>query len=62
MTPEQRLEALGLTLPAMPVPVANYVPFRWVGNLLYLSGQGPKRTDGTYRVGRLGRDITIEEA
>ncbi len=32
------------------------------GNLLYLSGQGPKRTDGTYRVGRLGRDITIEEA
>ena len=62
MTPEQRLEALGLTLPAMPVPVANYVPFRWAGNLLYLSGQGPKRADGTYRVGRLGRDITIEEA
>ena len=62
MTPEQRLEALGLTLPGMPVPVANYVPFRWAGNLLYLSGQGPKRADGTYRVGRLGRDITIEEA
>lgn len=62
MTPEQRLEALGLTLPDMPIPVANYVPYRWACNLLYLSGQGPKRTDGTYRVGRLGRDITIEEA
>ena len=47
MTPEQRLEALGLTLPAMPIPVANYVPYRWAGNLLYLSGQGPKRADGT---------------
>lgn len=62
MTPEQRLAALGITLPPVPVPVANYVPFRFAGNLLYLSGQGPKRPDGTYRAGRLGRDISIEEA
>ena len=44
------------------MPVANYVPYRWAGNLLYLSGQGPKRLDGTYRPGRLGRDISVEEA
>ena len=60
--PEQRLEALGLTLPPVPTPVANYVPYRFNGNVLYLSGQGPKRPDGSYRVGRLGRDISVEEA
>jgi enamine deaminase RidA (YjgF/YER057c/UK114 family) len=62
MTPEEKLTALGLTLPEAPSPVANYVPYRWAGNLLFLSGQGPKRFDGTYRPGRLGRDISIEEA
>ncbi len=62
MTPEQRLASLGLVLPPVPVPVANYVPYRFAGNLLYLSGQGPKRPDGTYRAGRLGRDISIDEA
>ncbi|MEZ0167533.1 RidA family protein [Microvirga sp. TS319] len=62
MTPEEKLTALGLTLPEAPVPVANYMPYRWAGNLLYLSGQGPKRRDGTYRPGRLGRDISVEEA
>jgi enamine deaminase RidA (YjgF/YER057c/UK114 family) len=62
MTPEEKLASLGLVLPVSPVPVANYVPYRWAGDLLYLSGQGPKRADGTYRAGRLGRDVTIEEA
>ena len=37
------------------------VPYRWAGNLLYLSGQGPRQDNGTYRPGRLGRDATIEE-
>jgi enamine deaminase RidA (YjgF/YER057c/UK114 family) len=54
MTPEQRLHQLGLKLPKMPVPVANYVPWRFAGSLLYLSGQGPKYEDGSYSVGRLG--------
>jgi len=62
MTPEERLAQMGLMLPPVPVPVANYVPYRFAGNLLYLSGQGPKRADGTYRAGRLGRDISIEDA
>ena len=62
MTPEQRLADMGLILPPVPVPVANYVPYRFAGNLLFLSGQGPKRPDGTYRIGRLGRDISIEDA
>ena len=62
MTPEHRLEKRGLKLPEVPVPVANYVPWRFAGNLLYLSGQGPKQSDGTYKVGRLGRDMSIEDA
>ena len=61
MTPEEKLASMGLELPQVPTPVANYVPFRFAGNLLFLSGQGPKRADGTYRAGRLGRDATIEE-
>jgi enamine deaminase RidA (YjgF/YER057c/UK114 family) len=60
-TPEQRLAALGLTLPAVPAPVANYVPYRWAGNLLYLSGQGPKLPDGSFQTGRLGKDVSVED-
>jgi enamine deaminase RidA (YjgF/YER057c/UK114 family) len=60
-TPEQRIAALGLALPSAPVPVANYVPYRWAGNLLFLSGQGPRRPDGSFEVGRLGKDATVEE-
>ncbi len=39
-TPEQRLAGIGVTLPTVPIPMANYVPYRWAGNLLFLSGQG----------------------
>ncbi len=61
LTPEQRIASLGLTLPTAPAPVANYVPFRWAGNLLFLSGQGPRKPDGSFEVGRLGKDATVED-
>jgi enamine deaminase RidA (YjgF/YER057c/UK114 family) len=60
-TPEQRLAAMDLALPAVPIPVANYVPFRWAGNLLFLSGQGPKLPDGRFQIGRLGSDASVED-
>ena len=60
-TPEERLAAMGLTLPAVPSPMANYVPYRFAGNLLFLSGQGPKKPDGSFEVGRLGRDATVDD-
>src|ERR1700742_3872786 len=60
-TPEERLKALGLTLPAVPTPMANYVPYRVAGDLLFLSGQGPKRPDGSFMIGRLGKDATVEQ-
>jgi enamine deaminase RidA (YjgF/YER057c/UK114 family) len=61
VTPEEKLRELGLTIPEASTPVANYVPYRWAGNLLYISGQGPKRPDGTYRVGRLGKNASVED-
>ena len=59
---ESRLEHLGISLPAEPVPIANYVPGVRTGNLVYLSGLGPaSRPDGTAPSGKVGRDLTTEE-
>ncbi len=62
MTPEEKLQSMGLTLPPVPTPVGNYVPYKRDGNTIYLSGQGPRRPDGTFIVGTVGRDVTIEQA
>jgi enamine deaminase RidA (YjgF/YER057c/UK114 family) len=60
--PLARLGALGLSLPTMPSPVANYGAVVIEGNLLFLSGQGPRRAEGGYFTGKVGRDVTVEEA
>jgi enamine deaminase RidA (YjgF/YER057c/UK114 family) len=62
MTPEAKLASMGLTLPEMPKPLANYVPFKRHGDTLYLSGQGPRGNDGTMATGVVGRDVTVEQA
>lgn len=61
MTPYQRLEGLGLSLMTPATPVATYVPFVMTGNLLFLSGQGPRNPDGTVMTGKLGRDLVVRE-
>jgi enamine deaminase RidA (YjgF/YER057c/UK114 family) len=61
-SPEQRLRELGITLPTPPTPVANYVPFVRMGTLVFLSGQGPRRDDGSFISGKVGRDVSVEEA
>jgi enamine deaminase RidA (YjgF/YER057c/UK114 family) len=61
MTPEAKLASMGLVLPDVPTPVANYVPFKIAGNTLYLSGQGPRRSDGSVLSGKVGRDVTVEQ-
>ncbi len=58
---EQRLEELGLTLPSVPTPVANYVPSVQSGNLLFLSGHGPGQGEGKIYKGKLGDDLAIED-
>ena len=62
MTPEAKLASMGLVLPGVPKPVANYVPFKISGNTLYLAGQGPRRSDGTVIAGKVGKDVTADEA
>jgi enamine deaminase RidA (YjgF/YER057c/UK114 family) len=59
---EDKLKALCLVIPEAPVPVATYVPFRQEGNNIYLSGQGPRKPDGSYHLGTVGQDVTTEEA
>jgi enamine deaminase RidA (YjgF/YER057c/UK114 family) len=61
MMPEDRLRELGIVLPPVPAPVANYVPFRIAGNMLYISGQGPREADGSYTTGRLGLNMSVEQ-
>ena len=62
MTPEERLKSLGLVLPKVPTPVANYVPFKIDGRTIYLSGQGPRKPDGKLVTGRVGEEISVEQA
>jgi enamine deaminase RidA (YjgF/YER057c/UK114 family) len=62
MTPEEKLKSLGLVLPKAPTPVGNYVPFKIDGRTIYLSGQGPRRPDGTLVTGRVGEDLSVEQA
>lgn len=62
MTPEQKLASMGLVLPKVPTPVANYVPFKLDGRTIYCSGQGPRKPDGSLFTGKVGRDVTVEQA
>jgi enamine deaminase RidA (YjgF/YER057c/UK114 family) len=59
--PDERLAALGLTLPEPTRPVANYVPWVRSGDLLYISGQVSIDADGGIR-GVVGEDIDLETA
>jgi enamine deaminase RidA (YjgF/YER057c/UK114 family) len=61
MSADQRLADLGLTLPSAPKPIGNYVPFRLAGNLLFLSGVGPRRPDETMITGKVGADLTVAQ-
>lgn len=61
-TPEQKLAALGLTLPAAGAPVANYVAAVRTGSLVFLAGHLPRGTDGKVVTGKVGRDATEKEA
>lgn len=62
MHPEEKLKRMGLTLPDLPKPVANYVSYKRAGDMLYLSGQGPRRNDGTLMTGKVGKDVSVSDA
>jgi enamine deaminase RidA (YjgF/YER057c/UK114 family) len=62
MQVEQRLKDKGITLPPVTAPVANYVNAVRSGNLLFLAGKGPTEADGRHHTGKVGYDVTVEEA
>lgn len=61
MSAEERLTKLGIELPPAPKPIGLYKPIVVVGNVAYLSGHGPLKSDGTLITGRLGADMTVED-
>lgn len=60
--PYERLAALGIVLPAAPAPIANFVTHVAEGKLLFLSGQGPSEADGRLHKGKVGGDVSVEDA
>jgi enamine deaminase RidA (YjgF/YER057c/UK114 family) len=62
MSIEQRVRELGLRLPAVRAPAANYANAVRTGNLLFLSGNVPVTADGQTPKGKVGADVTAEEA
>jgi enamine deaminase RidA (YjgF/YER057c/UK114 family) len=59
MNPETRLAELRLELPPAPKPLAVYKPLVIMGNLAYVSGHGPIRTDKSLIRGRVGADLDL---
>jgi enamine deaminase RidA (YjgF/YER057c/UK114 family) len=59
MNPESRLAELKLQLPPAPKPVAVYKPLVLAGQLAYVSGHGPVKSDGTLIAGRVGADLDL---
>jgi enamine deaminase RidA (YjgF/YER057c/UK114 family) len=57
----QRADGLGLLLPPFPMPRARYVPFRVVGSVVYISGQGPAFPESAPSFGKVGGDLSLEQ-
>ncbi len=61
-SPEERLAGLGLTLPAVTVPVAAYVPAVRTGPYVYTAGQLPVADGKLLRTGKVGAGVSAEDA
>ena len=61
MSAEARIVELKLELPKAPKPAGTYVPVVVIGELCYVSGHGPLKSDDTMFTGRVGQDLTEEQ-
>ena len=61
-TQEERLEAMGLAVPEVAKPVAAYVPAVRTGSYVFTSGQLPMREGRLITTGKVGGEVTAEEA
>ncbi len=62
LTPDQAFEQLKLTLPPPPTPMGVYKPFLIVDKYVYVSGHGTVKEDRSLIIGKVGVDLTAEEA
>ena len=60
-TVDEKIKQLGLELPPVSKPIANYVKYVRTGNLIFLAGHGPSKTDGTNITGKVGKELSIEQ-
>jgi enamine deaminase RidA (YjgF/YER057c/UK114 family) len=60
-SPEQKLTQLKIVLPDVPEAIGKYVDITRVGNLVFLSGKGPRQVNGEYIKGKVGSDLTIQQ-
>ena len=60
-TVDEKIKQLGLELPPVSKPIANYVKYVRTGNLIFLAGHGPSKTDGTNVTGKVGKELSIEK-
>jgi enamine deaminase RidA (YjgF/YER057c/UK114 family) len=58
---DARLTELRIELPSPPLPVASYVPYVIVDNLVYISGQITATADGLKYIGRLGETVSLDD-
>lgn len=58
---EQKIKEKGIKLTTPSKPVANYVNAVRIGKLLFLAGKGPLKPDGTNIIGKVGKDLTIDQ-
>lgn len=58
---EQRLEQLGIRLPEPAAPAGSYVPFLIVGDVVYMAGQTTRIDGNMQHVGKVGRELTVEQ-
>ena len=61
LSPDQRFQNLNLTLPPAPKPLGVYKPFLIVDKFVYVSGHGTVKEDGTLIIGRIGKDMNLDE-
>jgi len=61
MSIDIKLKELGLSLPDVPKPVAEYIPAKIVGNLVFCSGQGPVKEGKLVCIGKLGKEVSLKE-
>ena len=62
MNYEKRLKELNLSIPNIPPPPGNFIPAIRVGNLVYCSGQGAYKDGAQLYYGRVGDEVTVEQA